>query len=113
MDKTIEDILIFYAKTHYNKYLEDKKISKINDNEIYNVVSTFYDGQKSHISAFVISTYKKLCAQNKSEYPGDFPIKNILLGIFQKDEDEYIKNKITHYIAEYQNKKTDSKQVNQ
>jgi hypothetical protein len=104
MDKTIEDILIFYAKTHYKKYLEDTKISKINDNEIYGVVSTFYDGQKSNISVFVINTYKKLCEQNNSEYPGDFPIKNILLTIFQKDEDEYIKNKITHYITTYQNK---------
>ena len=104
MNKTIEDILIFYAKTHYNKYLEDNNIDKINDNEIYNVVSTFYDGQKSNISVFVINTYKKLCEQNNSEYPGDFPIKNILLTLFQKDEDEYIKNKITHYITAYQHK---------
>lgn len=102
MNNTIEDILIFYAKTNYNKYLEDNNISVINDTQIYNVVSKFYDGKKSNINVFVIDTYKKLCEQNKTEYPGDYPIKNILLSIFQKDEDEYIKNKITLHIKNYQ-----------
>ena len=103
MEKTIRDIILFYAKTNYNKYLNDNNICKIPDEEIYNIVSFIYDDKKNLIRTFTIDTYKKLCEKNKSEYPGDYLIKNILYDIFQKDEDEYIKNKITLIIKDHQN----------
>ena len=103
MDKTIKDIILFYAKTNYEKYLKDNNLQKIPDENIYSVVGELYDEKKSHIRQFVIETYKKLCETNKSEYPGDLIIKNILFDIFQKEEDEYIKNRIVIVIKEHQN----------
>ena len=104
MDKTIKDIILFYAKTNYQKYLTDNNITKIPDSNIYSVVCELYDEKKPHIRQFVIDTYKKLCESNKTEYPGDLIIKNILFDIFQKDEDEYIKNRIVVIIKEHQDK---------
>lgn len=104
MDKTITDIVVFYAKTNYKKYLEDNNIERIPDDKIYEVVTLLYDNKKSHIKQFVIDTYKKLCEKNKSTFPGELVIKNILFDIFQKDEDEYVKNKIAFIIKDHQNK---------
>lgn len=104
MDKTIKDIILFYAKTNYEQYLKDNNLTKISDDDIYNVVSSLYDNKKDHIRTFVIDTYRKLCEKNGSEFPGELVIKNVLFGILQKDEDEYIKNKITLVIKEHQNK---------
>ena len=105
MDKTIKDIILFYAKTNYEKYLKDNNLVKIPEENIYNVVGELYDQKKPHIRQFVIDTYKKLCESNNSTYPGDLIIKNILFNLFQKEEDEYIKNKITILIKDHQNKK--------
>ena len=102
MEKTIKDIITFFAKTNYKKYLEDNKLERIEDDDIYNVVSSFYDGNKCNIKEFVINTYKTLCEKNNSEYPGDYPITNILLSILQKDEDEYVKQRIVLLIEEHQ-----------
>jgi len=103
MDKTIKDIIKFYAKTHYDNYLEEHNITKISDDDIYIVICQFYnDDKKKNIREFVIDTYKKLCDKNKSEYPGDLVIKNILFDIFHKDEDEFIKQRIVLFIKEHQ-----------
>jgi F0F1-type ATP synthase delta subunit len=102
MDKTIKDIILFYAKTNYQKYLIDNNLKIIPDEDIYKVVSLLYDDKKTHIRTFVIDTYKKLCEKNKSEFPGELVIKNILFDIFQKEEDEYIKNRISLIIKEHQ-----------
>ena len=48
MDKTIKDIILFYAKTNYEKYLKDNNLKKIPDENIYNVVGELYD-EKKHI----------------------------------------------------------------
>ena len=49
MDKTIKDIILFYAKTNYEQYLKDNNLTKISDDDIYNVVSELYDNKKDHI----------------------------------------------------------------
>lgn len=104
MEKTITDIVIFYAKTNYKKYLKDNNIDRINDDKIYDVVTLLYDNNKSHIKTFVINTYKQLCEKNKSDFPGELVIKNVLFDIFQKEEDEYVKNKISLIIKDHQDK---------
>ena len=108
MDKTIKDIILFYAKTNYKQYLKDNNITRIPDDEIFKVVSLLYDDKKSHIRTFVIDTYKKLCEKNNSEFPGELVIKNLLFDILQKDEDEYIKTKITLLIKDHQNNDTNN-----
>jgi len=97
--KTIGDLIFFYIKTNYNKYLEDNKLTKIDDDKIKKVIEELYDDRVSHLKVFVKESLKRLL---KNEYPGDLIVVNIFTEIF--NDGELCKNRLIYEIRMHQNK---------
>ena len=104
LQKNIKDLIFFYVKTNYEKYLEDNSINTIPEDKLSDVINTLYTQRKDHIQIFIIDSLKELL---KEEYPGDQIIKNILLNIFQ--DDELCKNRLSSEIKLHQQKMRDGK----
>jgi hypothetical protein len=99
--KTIGDLIFFYIKTNYEKYLKDNKLTKIDDNKIEKVIEELYDERVSHLKIFVKDSLKQLL---KNEYPGDLIVVNIFTEIF--NDDKICKNRLVYEIRMHQNKNT-------
>ena len=82
-NKIIQDLIFFYVKENYKKYLEDHNIVSIPDKEIYDVVNNIYINKKTHLKGFLKDSLKKI---QKEEYIGDLIINNICYEIFNDDE---------------------------
>jgi len=102
LQKSIRDLIHFYVKTNYEKYLTDKKIKIIPEGEIDNIIHSLYDDRKTHIQEFILESLKTLYKDKSEEYPGDRTVKNILLNIFQ--DDELCKNRLSCEIKLHQQK---------
>ena len=99
--KTVGDLIFFYVKTNYNKYLEDNNITEIEDNEIMKVIEELYDDRKDHLKVFVKDSLKALL---KKEYPGDLIVINIFTEIF--NDEQLCKNRLIFEIRMHQTKTT-------
>jgi len=99
LQKHIKDLIFFYVKTNYNKYLTDHNINYIPDENINAVIYSLYDEKKEHLKEFIKISLKKLL---KDEYPGDLIVLNILVDIF--NDDELCKNRLTAEIKLHQQK---------
>jgi len=102
LQSNIRDLIHFYVKTNYEKYLSDNDIKTIPDGEIDNVIRTLYDDRKPHIQIFILESLKTLYKDKMDEYPGDSTIKNILNSVFQ--DDELCKNRVSCEIKLHQQK---------
>lgn len=100
LQKNIKDLVFFYVKTNYEKYLEENKIKIIPDDQIDTIIHKLYSERKEHIKEFIQSSLKQIMKPN--EYPGDQNIRNILLNIFQ--DDEFCKNRLLVEIRLHQQK---------
>ena len=99
IQKSIKDLIFFYVKINYNKYLEEHKLKLIPEGEIQRVIETIYDERKEHLQKFVKESLKKLL---NDEYPGDLIILNILTDIFY--DDQLCKNRLLIEIQLHQQK---------
>ena len=99
LQNTIKNLIFFYVKTNYEKYLKDNNINNIPDNEINNVIETLYTDRKEHLKIFLKQSLKELL---KNDYPGDLVILNIFTDIF--NDDNICKNRLILEIRMYQNK---------
>ena len=79
----IKELLTFYIKTNYEKYLVDNEIATIPTEQIDSVVDRLYTNKKEHLRTFILSSMKELL---KDEYPGDLIISNILNDILRDDQ---------------------------
>jgi len=103
LQKTIKELIEFYVKINYEKYLEENTITTIEKNEIRQVINGFYDGEKrkEHIKKFVLNGIQKL-----SENGGHCDLKkiNTLLDEILHDS-ELCKNRVFNEIILYQQSK--------
>ena len=97
--KIIEDLILFYVKENYKKYLEEKNIDKIPTNQIKNAVEEIYTQRKDRLKDFLKISLKKVM---KDDYCGDLIVINICTDIF--NDDELCINRITREIELFQNK---------
>lgn len=95
--KLIQDLILFFVKENYKKYLSDNKIKKIPDDQIENVVKRIYTEKKCNIKEFLTSSLKKIM---KEDYIGDLFVNNICIEIFR--DDELCTNRIIQEITNYQ-----------
>jgi len=97
LEKTIKDLIFFYIKENYNKYLKVNNLVKIETEQIISVIDDLYDSKKNHLKEFLKNALKELL---KDDYPGDLVINNICYEIFQ--DDGFAKNRIYKEIELYQ-----------
>ena len=79
----IKELIQFYVRTNYEKYLEENSLKFIPGPEIPSVMKTLYVERKEHLKIFIKESLKQLMGQ---DYPGDLVILNILLNVFEDDE---------------------------
>lgn len=97
--KLIQDLIFFYVKENYNKYLKDNKINSIVDDKIPEVIESLYTEKKNHIKVFLKDSLKEIM---KEEYIGDLVVDNICFDIF--NDDDICKNRLIMEIRLYQKK---------
>ena len=97
IQKTIKDLIQFYIKENYKKYLTDSNIAIIPENKISDVIDTLYTEKKEHLKGFIQSSLRIMMKEN---YPGDQVVTNLTLAIFS--DDELCKNRLCLEIKVYQ-----------
>ena len=60
LQQTIKDLIFFYVKSNYEKYLTENDMKTIPDSEIDNIINKLYDQRKSHIQVFIKDALKQL-----------------------------------------------------
>ena len=101
-NKLIQDLILFYVKENYNKYLEENDLKIIPEKDIESIISQLYVDKKEHIQVFLKSSLKQLM---KDEYIGDQTLSNICREIFS--DDELCKNRLVMEIKNYQKTKSE------
>ena len=100
LPQTIADIVLYYIKKQYNKYLEEKNLTKIPEHEIKNVVGGFYSEKELELKKFIRNTMRK----NFPDYDKNLAMKTgteeIILEIF--DDREFSVTKVALEISNYQ-----------
>jgi len=96
----VRDISIQFAKLHYEKYLEDRSISKIPDNEIRVVVDSMWTKEKRKQLADII---RKVLKDKLKEQYSSTAVESIILEMFE--DAEYSKQRIILEIETHQNNK--------
>ena len=100
LQKHIRDLIFFYVKTNYEKYLEDNEIQYIPEEKLGSIIDSLYTDRKEHIQTFIQQSLQTLL---REEHPGDVIITNILRDIFE--DDDLCKTRITIEIQTYQRSK--------
>jgi len=95
--KLVQDLILFFVKENYKKYLSDNKIKKIPDEQIEPVVKKIYLEKKDNIKEFLTTSLKKIMGE---DYIGDLFVNNICIEIFR--DDELCTNRIIQEIKNYQ-----------
>ena len=103
LERTVKDLVIFYVKENFTKYLSDNNLKTIEKSKIKEVISDLYYSKKDHLKQFVKESLKELW---KDDYPGDLVINNIFFEIY--DDDELCINRICIEIELYQEKSSSS-----
>ena len=97
LQKHIRDLIFFYVKTNYEKYLQDNNLTKISDESIPRIIDELYSNRKGHIQMFIKDSLPKIIQE---EHPGDAVINTIIREIFE--DDELCKTRIIVEIQTYQ-----------
>ena len=95
--KLIQDLILFFVKENYKKYLSDNKIKKISEDKIETVVKKIYQEKKENIKDFLTTSLKQIM---KDDYIGDLFVNNICIDIFR--DDDLCTNRIILEITNYQ-----------
>lgn len=78
----IKELLIFYVKTHYENYLKQNNLKKIDENKLETVIRNIYTENKEHSKQFVINSLKEVY---KDKCPDVSIINLILIDIFEDE----------------------------
>ena len=98
--KIVQDLILFYVKENYKKYLEDHEIKVIPENEVSDVVNLIYIDRKPHLKNFLKSSLEQVMGQ---DYIGDLGVQSICNDIFS--DDDFCKNRIIMEINLYQKRR--------
>ena len=100
LPKTISNIVLYYVKKQYHKYLELNNIKMIPEEDIKAVVNNFYVEKEQELKKFIRNTMRK----NFPDYDQNFAMKTgteeIILEIF--DDKDFSVTKVSLEISNYQ-----------
>ena len=83
IETRIKELIQFYVRTNYENYLKENSLKLIPDKDIPAIITQLYTERKDHLRIFIKESLKQLMG---SEYPGDLPVLNILVSVFEDDE---------------------------
>lgn len=104
IQKTIKDLIYFYIKENYKKYLTDNELQLIPEDNIKSVIETLYTEKKDHLRQFIKDSLRIMMKEN---YPGDQNVNNLTLNIFS--DDDLCKNRLYLEIKIHQEKLANGK----
>ena len=81
IEKKITNILFYYIKDKYKKYLSENSLRYIDKEDVHRIVSDFYNNDEKEIKTFIRETLKKMI----HNYPGPL-VENLILEIFSDKE---------------------------
>ena len=100
LPKTISNIVLYYIKKHYHNYLKEHQTSKIPEDEINNVVNSFYVEKELELKKFIRNTMRK----NFPNYDKNLVMKTgteeIILEMF--DDRDFSVSRVSLEIGNYQ-----------
>tara|TARA_Y100000589_G_scaffold1556_1_gene1407 strand:+ start:3829 stop:4179 length:351 start_codon:yes stop_codon:yes gene_type:complete len=100
LQENIRNIIFYYVKGTYKKYLKDNNLSLIEKEEIKNVVNNLYSDRRKDLENFIKINLKHMMKEN---YPGDLVVNPVIWDIF--DDEDLAKNRVVMEIEMYQNEK--------
>ena len=91
----VKDIIFFYIKHYYDKYLSNNNLSVLNRQQIEEFISVNYVNKQNKIKKYIRDSLKKNLG---NEYNG-ITVENLLLEIFNDDDlaQERLRLEITNY----------------
>lgn len=92
----IKDIIFYYVKYYYDKYLKDHNIQNMSDSDIDMFIQTNYSEKTNEVRNYVRNSLKK----NLGADYNSIATENILLEIF--NDPELAKERIRLEIGNYQ-----------
>ena len=95
----VRDIVFFYVKFYYDKYLKENNISNMTDTDINNFIHIHYTNKETEIRNYIRKSLKKNLGNNYKP----ISVENILMEIFNDPEMAFERIKIE--IIDYQNNK--------
>jgi len=102
-DKTItnmiKDITFHYIKFFYNKELDNRKVVRLLDSDVSNLVNDLYETKSDNLKKYIRDTLKDNLKEN---YP-KLQVNMILLEMFQ--DTDYAIQRVINEIVNYQNLK--------
>lgn len=81
--KIIQDLIFFYVKENYKKYLTENSIEFIPEKDIMKTIDSIYTERKKHLQQFLKDSLKEI---QKDDYMGDLIVNNICYDIFNDDQ---------------------------
>ena len=99
LSKITEDLIKFYVKQNYEKYLSDNNLSKIDESKINEIIDSIFQEKLIHMRQFLIESIPKLYDKNDT-VPSQSVINNMLDEIFE--DEKLCKHKLKNEILLYQ-----------
>jgi hypothetical protein len=97
IETRVKELIHFYVKTNYENYLTERSIKVIPEADIPTIVTELYTNRKDHLRVFIKESLKQLMGR---DYPGDLPVLNILVSVFE--DDQLCVNRLIMEITVYQ-----------
>lgn len=96
IQENVRNIVYYFIKKEYKKYLEENQLKYIENNKLEGVVENFYVKKEKILKSFIRENLKKMM---KDDYPGAL-VENIIYDIFE--DEKLAKNRIILEIREFQ-----------
>ena len=99
LTKITEDLIKFYVKQNYDKYLDDNHLKKIDQTKIDQIIDSIFDEKNEHMRAFLQDSIPQMYG-NQDTKPTPSVVNKLLDDIL---EDEILcKHKLKAEILLYQ-----------
>lgn len=95
----VKDIIFFYVKYYYDKYLTEHSLDKMNDEHINEFISIYYGEKQQDLKNYIRNSLKK----NQGADYSSMATENILLELFT--DTDMAKERIRLEIMDFQQTK--------
>ena len=95
----VKDIIYFYVKYYYDKYLKDNSLDKMSETDIDTFIGIYYGEKQQDLKDYIRKSLKK----NQGDDYSSIATENILLELF--NDTDMAKERIRLEIQDFQTNK--------